>query len=236
GLAAALVESEAAREALEYYAASLEESEKPLIAVLPPGQAGGLPDPSQAEAWFSSPVFDHILVREPWKRSFTNAENPELSPGLLFTAFAEAARRLLVPGGGLVLLKSPPVLGERISRILSGPLAVKLREAEEAFFTAGYWTWTGETLEGAFSAAGFKTRLSVLDRREERLLTRRDIDRWFDKEKSAWGSRIAPLLGDGDFFTLRDMVRERAEQGPLLWQWKSLLLRAVKEKEPAGGK
>jgi putative ATPase len=229
GLAAALVDTPTAKEALLRYAASLDETEQPRIAVL---GAGKLPLPEEAEAWFSSPAFDHILIREPWKRGF-----PAGGVEAAFGAYARLLRDLLVPGGDLVILKSPPVLGERISRIIAegngGALTEKLRDAEEAFFSAPALdglTWTGETLERAFSGAGFKTALTVLDQKEERLLTERDLAAWFDKEKSRWGASVASLLGEGDFFALRDLLRERARQGPVLWRWKSLLLRASREK------
>jgi putative ATPase len=226
GLAAALVDTPVAKEALLRYAASLDECEQPQIAIL---GAGKLPRPEEAEAWFSSPVFDHILIREPWKRGF-----PDSAGGVesAFGSYARALRELLAPGGDLALLKSPPVLGERISRIIAegdgGALAAKLRDAEDAFFrTLDGLTWTGETLERAFSEAGFTAALTTLDQQEERLLTERDLAVWFDREKSRWGESMASFLGEGDFFLLRDLLRERARQGPVLWRWKSLLLRAT---------
>jgi putative ATPase len=247
GLSAALVDTETAREALLRYAHTLlgtdtaapsdmpgaggfEEPEAPRIAVFP---GGSLPSPAQAGEWFSCAVFDHILAREPWKRGFDGRE-----AAAVFRAFAEGARGLLAPGGGLVLLLSPPRLGERLSRLIrdecpaAGSLAARLGEAEESFFSppageekaAGRWTWDQDTLEGAFSAAGFKPRITILEQREERLLTERDIALWFDQDRSSWGSFIGKTLGGDDFFALRDLLRDRAKQGPVLWKWRSLLL------------
>jgi putative ATPase len=120
-------------------------------------------------------------------------------------------------------------MGERISRILAGEDAALIRrlaEAEDAFFTAGgHWTWDAETLERSFAAAGFTTTLTVLDQSEERLLTERDIATWFDADKSSWGGFIHKTLGDDDFLALRDMLLRRAKQGPILWKWRSLLLK-----------
>jgi putative ATPase len=128
-------------------------------------------------------------------------------------------------------------MGERISRILGAEnsadaneaaLIHRLAEAEEAFFAGGgHWTWDAETLERSFAAAGFKTTLTVLDQSEERLITERDIATWFDPDRSSWGSFIHKTLGGEDFQSLRDMLLLKAKQGPILWKWRSLLLKGV---------
>jgi putative ATPase len=227
GLAAALVDTETAKEALLRYAAGLDDPEQPLIAVSP---GYGLPSPEEAASWFGARVFDHILAREPWRRGFGGG-----TAAAAFAAFAEAARPLLAEGGDVVLLQSPPKLGERISLVLAdgnGPVKL-LAEAEEAFFKdaaaagADRWTWDAETLESSFTAAGFKTTLTVLRQSEERLLTERDIALWFDPARSSWGNCIHKALGEKDFQALAAMLRVRAKQGPILWKWRSLLLRGT---------
>ncbi|GHV74013.1 ATPase AAA [Spirochaetia bacterium] len=230
GLAAALVDTEAAREALLRYTATIDEPEQPVIAV---HRGPLLPSPEEADRWFDCHSFDHIIAREPWRRGFGDTD-----PGVAFTAFAEAARRLLAEDRDMALLQSPPRMGERISRILCGDdgaevLIRRLAEAEEAFFAAAdaagsgadRWTWDAETLERSFTAAGFITTLTVLDQSEERLLTERDISLWFNQERSSWGNFIHKALGEENFFTLKDMLLRRAKQGPILWKWRSLLLK-----------
>jgi putative ATPase len=229
GLAAALVDRDAAREALLRFAAAMDETEQPLIALQ---EGRPLPSPQDADAWFECHSFDHILAREPWRRGF-GEDDPETA----FAAFAGAARLLLAGGGDVVLLQSPPKRGERISRILgedhknAGPVNA-LAEAEEAFFQdsgtagAGRWTWDGETLERSFTAAGFEVSLTRLDQSEERILTERDMALWFDPARSSWGKFIHKQVGAGDFRALSDLLREKARQGPILWKWQSLLLRA----------
>jgi putative ATPase len=117
-------------------------------------------------------------------------------------------------------------------------LRTKLKAAEEAFFTAPAqgepdtaerWTWDGETLEKAFIDRGFKTNLTLLEQQEERLLTERDLSSWFDTDHSAWGAFIAAAMGEEAFLQVRDLLRERIKQGPLVWKWKSLLLQGHKE-------
>ncbi|GHV16699.1 hypothetical protein FACS189493_3010 [Spirochaetia bacterium] len=257
GLCAALVETEAAKDALLRYAATLDErvsaywgggsassADGPQIAVVP---GGVLPDPAEAERLFETPVFDHILVREPWKRGFGPGKDAET----VFTEYARLAMALLAPGGALVILQSPPRLGERISRLIRDEcdapqdLVENLARAEDAFYTpavetkaagktaAGaealpWWAWDGELLERSFDQAGFQTTLTPLDQREERLLADRDIAAWFDAERSSWGGRILKTLGEADFSRVRELLGERAKQGPVVWTWKSLLLTGKK--------
>jgi putative ATPase len=233
GLAAALADSEAAREALLRFSSVLDEVEKPRIAV----SRGLLPSPAEAEEFFGSPVFDHILSREPWRRLAAALPGPQ---GRIFGAFAEAARLLLSPGGDIVMLQSPPRLGERISRILReecGTRAVeKLSQAEEEFFSGSAtlqsekdpsrWTWDSCLLEESFKTAGFDAEISVLEQKEERLLSGRDIALWFDAGHSSWGAFVMEALGEAEFLKFRQVLEERVKQGPVEWKWKGLLLRA----------
>jgi putative ATPase len=224
GLSAALVQTEEARLALARYAAALEEDEQPVIAVFPNGL---IPDPAEAERLFSCSQFDHILALSPFRRI-------RQIPSELFHEFADTCRTLLAPGANALIMENPPLLGERISRVLreecdaEHTLTEKLREAEGLFFTERSlpWTWDRDTLEGAFRDAGFSTSLVVLDQSEERLLTLPDISLWFDRQKSSWGAFIAGNLGIKDFNAIKEVLLQRIKQGPLLWKWKSLLLKA----------
>ena len=238
GLVSALVSGNMAREALYRYAAALlEEVEKPEIAVL---ERELLPATEQAAEWFSSPQFDHILVREPWRRGFQNN-----SPREAFSRLAALAKPLLAPGGGLCLLCSPPCLGERISRILleeceaSGELASEIRRAEDLFFAAGSaaetgiggqsadpWTWDGDTLKKALEEGGFTVRFDLLAQKEERLITERDLAAWFDRKHSRWGAFISKQMEKDDFSHAEESLRRRIQKGPLVWKWKSILLQA----------
>ncbi|MDR2181345.1 MAG: AAA family ATPase, partial [Treponema sp.] len=251
GLAAAVVASPGAREALEGLRLHLDEAEKPLFAVLPEPPA--LPDPEEARALFGTPVFDHLAAREPWRRGFGGAD-----PEKAFAAWARAAAALL-DGGALCLIASPPPLGQRVSALLAGAetpagrqaehsgmagktgeisaaaerLFARLREAEEAFFTekGASWSWTAETLGAAFEKAGFSVQIDTLERREERLVTEKDAAVWFDREKSPWGKAIGAALGGPDAEQLRRLLGVRLQQGPVTWQWRSLLLFAKKNRK-----
>jgi putative ATPase len=238
------VDTEAAREALLRFSSVLDETEGPQIAAPLSGKA--LPSPAETEKLFGTPVFDHIFAREPWKRGFGAGTDA----ATVFSSFAGEIKALLAPGGNAVILQSPPRLGERLSRVIreecgavenpaarsvavhsTSRLAERLAVAEETIFTAaetnqgGDWrSWDAELLRGSFEKAGFKTTLEILERKEERLITERDIEAWFDAERSSWGKAIAAVLGEGDFLKIRETLSARAKQSPLVWQWKSCLL------------
>jgi putative ATPase len=228
GLTAALVGSESAREALLRYAAALDQIEQPSIAML----NGLLPSPEQAAEWFSSPQFDHILIREPWRKGFASQ-----SPEAAFSALASAAQSLLAPGGSLILLCSPPILGQRISSLLLGEcggspdLAEKLSRAEDAFFAQPDgnkfpWNWDASGLSKAFESHSFKFTIDTIDQTEERLIGSKDIDAWFDRQKSRWGVFMGKNLDTDDFSSLETALRQRIQAGPLPWKWKSVLFAA----------
>ncbi|MDR2518179.1 MAG: AAA family ATPase [Spirochaetaceae bacterium] len=217
GLSAALVRSGSERDGLYDSARLFEEPEKPLAGVFPSFPQEGLPPPEDAQALFSVRRFDRIFAREPWGRG-GNAD--------LFRRFAASARNLLAPEGKIVILQSPPVWGARLSRIIGEEGAFK--DAEEAFFTgeAGkMWRWDQETLEKAFRDEGFTVTVRVLDQEEARLLTERDLSRWFDR--SSWGRFIAETLGQEGAGAIQARLQARIKEGPVRWSWKSLLLTAL---------
>jgi len=229
GLTAALVDSESSKDALLRFSSALDDTEKPLLAVI----NSLLPSPREAEDAFSCRVFDHILAREPWRRN----TNPRTGKDN-FSAFASAAFDLLNQGGDVSLLQSPPGLGERISRILleecGAPpsLSKKLSGAEEEFFGGAAlkenerWTWDADDLSTPFQTAGFTVEIAILDQAEERLITVKDLSIWFDREKSSWGAFIAERLGEKDFLEIHSLLENRIKEGPIRWKWRSLLLLA----------
>jgi putative ATPase len=227
GLSAALAANEAARGTLLRYAAALDEIEKPEIAVL---EAGLLPSPEQAAEWFSSSVFDFILLREPWRRGFAGTQGAQ-SQEAEFKNLCESAKALLAPNGRLVLLCSPPLLGQRISRLIMDEdpsLAEKLMLAEDAFFSRqadiSAWNWDAADLSAPFESHNFKVTINAFDQKEERLIGPKDINAWFDSENSRWGVFMGKALAPDDFSRAKELLARRTQSGPLPWKWKSLLM------------
>jgi putative ATPase len=216
GLTAALVTNTTASSTLLRCAAVLEQAEMPLIAVTD----RILPNAQQCDEWFSCAQFDHILIR---------AQRLTMAPETL----AAAAKPLLAKGGNIVLLASPPSLGERLSRILAKEcarrdLAPLLESAEEEFFqnTSGAGLWDSKELTAAFEKLEFTVNLKVFDQKEERMITEKDLAVWFNADQSRWGSFLAEKLEKSDFLAIEEALRTRIGKGPLTWHWKSVCLSA----------
>jgi putative ATPase len=216
GLTAALVNSTAASDALLRYAAVLGEVEKPQIAVT----EEILPDAQKCEEWFSCAQFDHILIR---------AVRLTVEP----QALAASAQPLLAKGANIVILTSPPSLGERLSRILAKEcgqkeLASILEKAEDEFFQkiSGAGLWDSKELSAAFEKLDFTVNIKVFDQQEERLITEKDLAAWFNVGQSRWGSFMSEKLEKSDFQAVEEALREKKKKGPLLWCWKSVCLSA----------
>ena len=238
GLCAAVAGSDAARDTLIRYAEIFDEAERPEIAV----SRELLPSPEQAGEWFSADIFDRILVREPWKKGFLrheeaaeNTPSPPNSPESAFARLADAAFPLLSPSGALVLLCSPPLLGQRVSAIIAcergeKELAERMAFAEEEFFSGmPLIGWDAQSLSEAFDARGFAVKTSVLDQSEDRLVGARDVGAWFDSENSRWGAFMSKALDPRDFSRAEEILREKSRAGPMPWKWKSVLLTAAKD-------
>jgi putative ATPase len=216
GLTAALASSPAAKDALLRYAAVMDETERPQIAAT----EDILPSAPQCEEWFSCTQFDHILIR-----------SPRLSTAPC--ALAARTKPLLAKNGNLILLYSPPLSGERISRILKDEcgengLACELEQAEGLFFSkmTGFGFWDTGELTAAFTGQGFTVNLEIINQKEERLITEKDIANWFNAGQSRWGEFMSSYLKKTDFDAAEQSLHRRVEKGPLLWRWKSVCLRA----------
>jgi putative ATPase len=152
-----------------------------------------------------------------------------VEPALL----AALAKPLLSKNGCLVLLYSPPRLGMRISRLLSEDcrrqeLIAELEQAEDAFFQniTGAGLWDQNDTEIALQKEGFSVNVSIIDQKEERLITEKDIASWFNTEQSRWGAFMSQNLKKTDFMDVKETIRQRIAKGPVLWSWQSSCFKA----------
>ncbi|NLJ11117.1 MAG: recombinase RarA, partial [Treponema sp.] len=237
GLAAGLVQSQQSLQTLLHFAkqsmTTLEEEELPRLMVLADQD---IPERSDAEEYLSSGTFEYILARDLFRRPL-----PSKTISDRITSFSQRARSLLVPGGRLALIGSPPRRGMRIASLIEEEiprleniesetikdLIHSLKEAEAVFWDQYKSAWELEDLESALRSAGFETKSNIIKRSEERLISTSDINSWFDTEKSSWGKSMANQLGAERLGAIRDLMYSLAKQGPLTWKWEAVLIHAT---------
>jgi putative ATPase len=152
-----------------------------------------------------------------------------VEPALL----SAAVKPLLSKNGSFILFYSPPRLGMRISRLLLDEcgkqnMTGELVKAEEAFFqnTTGAGLWDSNDIEITLQKEGFSVNVRIVEQKEERLITEKDIDAWFNTEQSRWGMFMSQNLKKTNFSELEETIRQRIEKGPVLWTWQSVCFRA----------
>jgi hypothetical protein len=128
-------------------------------------------------------------------------------------------------------------MGQRLSAFITdAALAATLAAAENGFFAGeppspaetqdAPLSWSAQDLSAAFGAAGFAVETAAIEHTEERVIGASDLSLWFDGGKSPWGRYMQAQLGNDDFTRIKACLGERAQTGPLLWQWQSVLVKA----------
>ena len=227
GLAAGLVSSPAAQEALAAFARSsrapLEDEELPhtLVAAL-----SAVPEARTLEEAFGCPRFERILARNPLAGTAGDSQE----------ALWKGLSALLEAGGRLVFSQLIPSKGQRLSSLegmiaaLDGESCEAFREAEEAFFTEGSGA-TGPTARGiaeSLELAGLTISMDEKILCEKRRPSPADIARWFDTRSSSWGRAMARELGDERLEHVRALLTSLAGEGPLDWKRGILYVTAEK--------
>jgi hypothetical protein len=87
-----------------------------------------------------------------------------------------------------------------------------------------------ETITSAFFTAGFSLAVTDIEHREERIVGETDLAHWFDRAKSPWGKFIGEKVGEAAFAEMKARISAQSKTGPLVWRWKSVLVKASVEK------
>ncbi|MEJ5190176.1 MAG: recombinase RarA, partial [Breznakiellaceae bacterium] len=251
GLTAGIVRSEEARKALLQYGSLFGEEEQPRLLVIAPEKvdiSGGgasnvpyprLPSKEEALATFDCATFDALIGRDLW-RSLQLPAGWEIEH--FFTEYFRAAKDLLDPRGTIVIIQALPSRGQRLAELLDR-YRERWREtnlehsAQEAFVDAeaSFWaqtqfSWGQREIETGCGAAGFSFQIESHFHEEERLLTDRDLETWFNVDRSSWGRWIGQRLPPKALQGILDALKAIATHGPVLWRWESILLIARRGK------
>jgi putative ATPase len=221
GIAAGCVVNTTERDEILGFASSvfLEQIERPVVGIF---KNPIIPQQEDIEKAFDCLEFDTVLCYEPWRKY-----------GFCCFDVARNLKKIISKKGVIVFLQTPTESGERISRILSvecgakKEFVAKLQEAETDFLKNNDCLWNENMLIEAWKSEGFSSSIEYIQQNEERLISMRDINVWFDSDNSRWGKFILSNIGEDNFSKAKDMLSLRVKQGPLLWKWTSIISRHV---------
>ncbi len=216
GMVAGLCRSDEGRTALEKYAESLDELDRPKLATAGDGASGG--GTTSGANPFGVP-FDRVLSRDP----ASTKEGIVDFVRSLKTFAASPCRVVLaarVPSGGMRLSDA---VGGAASGAISGPSRDfgAIAEAEAAFYADGsnpLFSWDGASLEAALVEAGFSATCETERLSEPRRPSAADVARWLDPA-SAYGSAVARAAGAGLAAEFRQALEATFARGAVTWAY-----------------
>ncbi len=215
GMVAGLCNSDAGRLALEKYAESLDELDRPKLATAGSGTASSdgkaTSDEKTSGANPFGVPFDRILARDP-----ASTQEGLVECARAFAPFAAPRCRAVVssrvPSGGM-----------RLSSLLAGERAANwvIAEAEAAFYADDsnpLFAWNGESLRAALASAGFSATCETIRVSEPRRPSPGDVGRWLDPA-SAYGSAIARAAGPEGLAEFRRSLEATFARGTVTWAY-----------------
>lgn len=209
GLAAGLCRSEQAKLILEQYAASLDEMDRPNLAVT--DNAGATDTVGTTVNPFGNP-FDVIIARDP---GTTETE---------LCRFVASMQSWRAAGGKIVFSARIPAKGMRLSRLLpeTDPLRDTIRAAEAKLYgdpKRSLFAWDEQSLAAALTTAGFSVDWTVETVREPRRIKAQDLDLWLDPAKSPYGETLLAELGPTALDSFRKKLETTVRNGMQSWEY-----------------
>jgi len=206
GFTTGLCASDKGKALLDQYAATLDDIDRPVLAV---AESGTMPT-------FDVP-FDRVLARDP---AFTEES---------LAAFARDALAVCAPGGRVVFSARVPRLGMRLSRLLAkdDPELAAIEGAEEKLYSSGAtpaFAWDDETFKSRLENDGMRVNARRIRLEEPRRVTKDDIERWLNPTDSAYGAAIAESLGEEARAAFARKLEAIARKGPVTWEFETAIV------------
>ncbi len=236
GFTAGMCRTEKGKQILEQYASTLNELDRPVLAVSPrkpfsiPGNV------------FGGTLFDRIFFRDP----FTSAEDIE---SLAEDSGKEETRQdsSLACPYELLIAQKIPCRGMRLSRLLSGRtpadeaadpessggsgLFREFTDAETAFFSdtdIPLFSWDDKTVKDVFDAHGFSVQCVTRTIEEKKRMAAAEIDKWFDPD-SRYGGHIVSSLGKKETQQICGALKEKTANSLVPWHSRTAFFRITKK-------
>lgn len=113
------------------------------------------------------------------------------------------------------------ILGAENIELFSESLS-KMNDAEEEFFgdrDNPLFSWDGLFIANTFRKHGFTVKIHSEEITEKRKITPADIEKWFNAEKSAYGTKMIDAVGKSELQKIVNLILTACEKS--LFSWKS---------------
>lgn len=228
GVTAGLCRTQRGLEILEQYGRTLDELDRPCLMLRPESIENYLTAEVFAKLLenFSNKgmVFDRIFFRDPF--------NSQDSADVLAYSLKTLPKSLATDNMQVIISQRIPSKGQRIWELVSRELLTqetrisyesilkKVEMAETEFFTNKenpLFAWDESTIQKSFEENGFTVKAASRVITEKRRLSEAEINRWFDTEKSTYGSAIAAAIGKEDFLKIKNLLLSAKENTIFNW-------------------
>ena len=206
GITCGLCQSEKGKAIIEQYSQTLDELDRPKLAF-------SIDD-------FSEVTFDRLFVRDAIK------EIEDISP-LVFmfdsNRFSQNAK--------IIIAQHIPIHGQHLSELILAQtdcnenqkeIISKMAEAESRyFFTSNnsVFAWNAETIKEVFESKNFFVEYEIKNTIEKRRLTEKQIEVWFNKDKSPYAKAIIKNLSRPELQEIKNLLLENIDKK--IFSWKS---------------
>lgn len=228
GVTAGLCNSERGLEILNQYSRTLQDLDKPVLVLRPETKENYLSAEefeNILENYYEKGLlFDRIFFRDPF--------NCQDSVDVLSWALNSLPKKLLTDETKIIISQRIPSKGQKIWELISTQILnqtnrssfetilKKLETAENSFFgdtENPLFAWNEKTVEQSFTDKGFEVAGATKVVTEKRKITEQEINRWFDKESSSYGSAIYTALGGEDMQKIKNLLLVASQNKIFNW-------------------
>ena len=226
-----ILEKTGSLETLAHFAGAVPEAERPIFIE-------GVLLPVLNELTNGEARFEHVVGMDAF---FRKTERNRLF---------EKIYGILVPGGRIAIAETVPRHAQRLSDYLSGETAEaglieKFKDAENAVYSgltdlededlrsdaAGITDWDEHDLENDAAAVGFeKVRVQIRSFEETRVVSRQDLNRWFDiTDRSLYARVMSRHLRSDEIDEIKKILSLLIADKPLTWKKPVAIFTAAKQ-------
>lgn len=245
GVTCGVCKTEQGKQILEQYGRTLGDLDRPILQTRNTTDASDFMSPSEfydliVKFQYKGALFDRLFFVDPFANgksitALSNALNFLLTPENKTDEEDEITYESpLAKDFVIVISQRIPVNGQRISKLIRdqilSPATIepfseilnKMDEAEQDFFgdrTNTLFNWDGIFIANTLRQNNFSVKISNQDIFEKRRISKSDIEKWFNPDKSAYGAKMFEKIGTADLQKIINLLSNSCEKA--IFNWKS---------------